>query len=142
MPFSCITFCVDKTLCCFVIFSSILPMLFYYPEVIRRDIDISMRKCSYESLPECNLPSLFSYLTIVSFKYSSFTNCFIYFFCFFLLGCSIKDREERIKLLKEKQNEDRQRKLEELKQQVTLVLIFYFHYYFIKISSLFLEHSR
>lgn len=34
------------------------------------------------------------------------------------------DREERLKIIKEKQNEERQKKLEELKQQVCCALNF------------------
>lgn len=34
---------------------------------------------------------------------------------------AIKDREERLRLVREKHDEERQRKLDELKQQVTII---------------------
>lgn len=49
---------------------------------------------------------------------------FNFFFFFVRIGKenAIKDREERLRLVREKHDEERQRKLDELKQQVRFCL--------------------
>lgn len=42
---------------------------------------------------------------------------------------TIKDREERLRLVREKHDEERQRKLEELKQQVIRLAVDLIHFY-------------